>query len=280
MKSFDQEMKKRAQAEEMHLQPDAEDRFREAMDAARIAAAQRQAEKPKRKKGLVWLVSVECIAAAVLAFALLPVRDMTDQGLIPLETQQAISATMVPVTQPQRALAPQVQFEGVSISGETSLYASFRNDTDEIWLVEWSAQIRGDAAQASGLIWLEPGTECMEQLVCLDVDKEAEITARYRGLRVQARVLHWMDGETLLPGAEGYADQQSLMEDSFAAGALILAPGDWQNGQAGVMRLPLPEAHQMEDSAVAYYLRQGVLEESTLCSGAETLHLTSVEESR
>lgn len=284
MKTFDLQMKKCAQAEEMRLKPDAEERFREAMDEARIASAKIENAKPRRKNRLVWLVSAECIVAAVLLFALLPARDVTDQALIPQETQAALSAQMVPITQPRKAHAPQVRFKGVSISGEGSLYASFQNDTDDTWLVEWSAQRKGDEAQSGGLIWLEPGAECGEHFVWLDAGDEAEITARYRGLRVQDKVLHWMDGELLHPGEEGYAGQQSLMEDAFAAGALILAPGDWENGQAGAMRLLMPaswEAAHPEKAALDYYLEQGVLiEESALCSGEETLRLISLEEAR
>lgn len=276
MNRFDEKIRSRAQAEKMRLTVDAEERFRDGMEEAHIACAQCDVQKPGKKKALIWLVSAECILAALLIFALLPARDVTDQAGFPQETQAAISAAMQPVT------LPQVSFEGAALNGEVSLYGAFRNQSDDIWLVEWTAQFHGDAAQSQGLIWLEPGAECTERIAWKKADGETVITAAYRGLRVDARVLHWTEGGLLAPEEEGYQEQQSLLEDAFAAQALILLPGAWENGQAGPMQLVLPDRYRQEhpqQSAVEYYLSMGILkDQSALCSGEESIRLVNAEQ--
>ena len=276
-REFDRMIRARASAEEIKLSPLAQEHFQEGMDNARIHQARQNLQKPRKKSRIAWILSAECIVAAVLVFLFLPARDVTDQGLLPQESRQAISATMVPITQPLSARAPEVRFDAVAEKDGTKLYGSLANRTDDIWLVEWSAQMEEDQAEANGLIWLEPGVECSECLVQLEAQREINLSVEYRGYRVAAKMLHWMDGDPLHPGEEGYEDQQSLMMDAFAAQALILAPGGWENGQAGAMNLPMPESWHAENpdgSAVAYYLKQGMLEDgSALCGGTERMEL-------
>ena len=71
-----------------------------------------------------------------------------------------------------------------------------------------------------------------------------------------------MDGDWLRPGEEGYAAQQALITDAYENGALVLAPGDWENGMAGPMALVLPDA-MGNTSPLETYLAAGlVVEES------------------
>ena len=73
-----------------------------------------------------------------------------------------------------------------------------------------------------------------------------------------ADVLHWMDGDWLRPGEDGYAAQQALITDAYENGALVLAPGNWENGMAGPMALVLPDALG-NVSALETYLAAGLI---------------------
>ena len=146
---FDQEMRKRAQGEHMSLVSDAEERFGDAMDAARM-------HKPEKSHGQKWklraVLALECAVAITLVLFFWPRRDVTDQS--PMQQE----VPMVPVTQPRYAKAPEVDFS-VEAGQTLTLHTSMRNDTEDIWLVEWQAEMKGDSAAASQLVWMEPGTE-------------------------------------------------------------------------------------------------------------------------
>jgi len=280
-REFDRMIRRRTAEEKMKLSDAAQEHFCDALDHARIRQVRQETKATPQKHRIAWILSLECIVAAVLMFLILPARDVTDQGFAPQKSQQEISATMVPVTQTAGAYAPEVSFEVAEGDGASRLLGSFSNQTEDIWLVEWSAQLQNDPAKSSGLIWLEPGVECTEELVWLCKDEKAMIDLNYCGYRVAAKMLHWLDGELLEPGMEGYVDQQSLMEDAFAAKALILAPGIWENGQAGTMRILLPDswrAAHPEQSEIGYYLEQGILEDgSALCAGNAQIRIGTSE---
>lgn len=262
-RQFDQQMRKRAQGEHMSLVSDAEERFGDAMDTARMHKAE---EAHGRKWKLRAVLAVECAVAIALVLFFWPRRDVTDQ--FPMQQE----VPMVPVIQPQYAKVPEVDFvveEGQTITLQTNV----RNDTDEIWLVDWQAEKVGDSTAASQLLWMEPGTACSSR-AWWQADEKMELNMSYRGYRVTAKVLHWMDGEWLKPGQEGYAEQQSLIEAAFEADALILSPGIWLNGKAGTMRLVLPDSYQKEHpdlTPLSYYVEKGMLEDAyLLCSGGES----------
>ena len=82
------------------------------------------------------------------------------------------------------------------------------------------------------------------------------------GYRVDADVLHWMDGDWLRPGEEGYAAQQALITDAYENGALVLAPGNWENGMAGPMALVLPDALGNISSLETYLAAGLIVQES------------------
>ena len=67
-----------------------------------------------------------------------------------------------------------------------------------------------------------------------------------------------MDGDWLRPGEDGYAAQQALITDAYENGALVLAPGNWENGMAGPMALVLPDALG-NVSALETYLAGGLI---------------------
>lgn len=265
-RTFDEQMKTRAAAEEMSLRAQVQERFADAADLARVHPA----DSPVRRSWKVrTLLALECAAAIALVLFLWPRQDVTDQDLL---SQQDISSAMVPVTQPQYAKAPKVDF--IVDAGQTIvLKTDVKNETDAIWLVEWQGQMKDDSASASQLLWMEPGTKCTER-AWWQADGNIKLDMSYRGYRVTARVLHWMDGEWLKEDEEGYAEQQSLIEAAFEAEALILAPGIWLNGKAGPMRLVLPARYQKEHPNVTplnYYLEKGMLkDEYLLCSGGES----------
>lgn len=67
-----------------------------------------------------------------------------------------------------------------------------------------------------------------------------------------------MDGDWLRPGEDGYAAQQALITDAYENDALVLAPGNWENGMAGPMALVLPDALG-NVSALETYLAAGLI---------------------
>ena len=108
---------------------------------------------------------------------------------------------------------------------------------------------------------LEPGASCTDRAAWPAEGEEAPAW-RYTAYRVAAGVLHWMDGDWLRPGEDGYAAQQELITDAYENGALVLAPGDWENGMAGEMALVLPDA-MGNVSALETYLTAGLLVEES-----------------
>lgn len=217
MKNFDASIRKKIAQENLRLTPEAEIRFEQSMARARM-------HTPARKRKTQWIAvaSAACILLPVIMlFALLPAQDTVQNAAAPADQPE-----MLPLIQPV-----------VEIAEGEALHARMQNPSDEIWLIEWQAD------EERTLIWLEPGAEC-------EWRTEAN-TVCYRGLRVTADVLHWVDTEA------DEAEQQELIADAFANGALVLAPGGWENGEAGEMLLPLPDG--VEGDAVEVYLNSGDL---------------------
>ena len=264
-REWDDALRRRAQDEVWKLTPEAEVRFQAAEARGRREAARPKVEHKRRVPAFAWLVAAECALALLLI--LWPARDRV-RGPLPA-VQDA--GSMRPVTQGQQALSPRVEMYATLLEGqEARVEGSFANETDESWLVEWFSQLEGKQPERR-LLWLEPGASCEDATAWGTARAGQTLQWSYRGYRVTADVLHWLDGDPLAPGDEGYEDQQDLMEEALEADALILAPGDWPNGQAGEMRLPLPDAYlaaHPQESALGYYLEKGMVEEAfDLCQG-------------
>ena len=264
-REWDDALRRRARDEMWKLTPEAEARFQAAEARGRREAARPRAERKKRLPAIAWLVAAECALALLLI--LWPARDRV-RGPLPAARD---AESMQPVTQGQQALAPRVDLYATLLEGqEARVEGRFANETDEIWLVEWFSQLEGKQPERR-LLWLEPGASCEDAMAWGTARAGQALQWSYRGYRVTADVLHWLDGERLAPGDEEYAAQQDLMEAAFEADALILAPGDWPGGQAGEMDLLLPDAYLAEhpgESPLGYYLDKGMVESAfDLCQG-------------
>lgn len=264
-REWDDALRRRARDEMWKLTPEAEARFQDAAARGRREAARPRAERRRRLPAFAWLVAAECALALLLI--LWPARDRV-RG--PLPAAQDVES-MQPVTQGQQALAPRVDLYATLLEGqEARAEGRFANETDEIWLVEWFAQLEGEQPRRR-LLWLEPGASCEDATAWGTARAGQTLQWSYRGYRVTADVLHWLDGDPLTPGDEEYAAQQELLEAAFEAEALILAPGDWPGGQAGEMDLLLPDAYLAEhpgESPLGYYLDKGMVEAAfDLCQG-------------
>ena len=209
MKNFDESIRQRIIKEELHLNPEAEVRFEQAMARARTA------QKPKRNRAWIAVLAAACLIGL---FFWKPTEDIIRNTVLPTPVPE-----MIPLMQPT-----------VSVAEKT---IRMHNPSDEIWLMEW--QTPDDRE----LIWLEPGAECEW--------RTDAARAQWKGYRVTSDFLHWMDTDA------DEAEQQELMADAFTNGAMILAPGEWENGEAGAMNLPLPNG--VEGDAVEIYLKSGDL---------------------
>lgn len=255
---FDRRMRSRAAQEPIRLKPEAEVRFEQAMARARTQPA----EEARGKRHWGWKLGAALAVQCALVLAILwfvPAQDRVKAAL-PMDAPKLVSSEMLPLAQSEPA--PQAQVDAVYTQEGFQVVGSFRNQADDIWLMGWSAQT-GDR-RTGDLLWLEPGAACVQHTVWQNLPAKVELHWQYQGYRVTADVLHWVDSE-----AEE-ADQKTLMEDAFACGALLLLPGDWENGAAGPMQLLLPESYQQANPNVTpldYYLAQGLIEaQEGLCS--------------
>lgn len=255
--TFDQRVRRRAAQEQIRLKPEAEFRFEQAMARARTQPAEEGHSKRHWGWKLGAVLAVQCaLVLAVLWFV--PAQDRV-KGALPMDAPKLVSSEILPLAQSHSA--PMAQVDAVYTQGGFLVEGSFCNQSDDIWLIGWTAQT-GDR-RTGDLLWLEPGAACVQHTVWQDLPEKVELNWQYQGYRVTADVLHWVDAE-----AEE-ADQQMLMEDAFACGALLLLPGDWENGAAGPMQLLLPKSYQQQNPGVApldYYLEQGLIQaEEGLC---------------
>lgn len=242
MNDFDRKMRDRAAQEEMQVNAAAEARM-----ADRLYSAPEPKKKKEREINILAVPAVLCgVAAALillLAFFLQPQTDST-LGVLPSETHLP---QMVPVTQGKLDEKPVVSSD-IVFEGDTVRMTTWLENPvdDDIWLIAWQPLLEGAVQQpVSQLIWLEPGAMCSQTYEWNGVEAQsATVRWQYTAYRVTAHTLHWMEDEALL-------------QDAFDAGALILQPGDWPNGQAGEMNLLLPKG-QTQDP-LSYYIENGML---------------------
>lgn len=256
--AFDARMKQRAQKEVLTASAEAQQRFQLAMQAGAQRMKQGRGQRSWQRV-LAVSTAVAMIAAAI--FLIQPPSDQFNRSAV--SSDQTIWNTPVPVTVPECTV-------GITVSNRTlHAEATLSNHTGDIWLMQWEAQPMGNVqklAGPTGLIWLETGITFTDhaswKLTGGWEEQPAQAQWAFTGYRVEEKLLHWIEGEWLMPGSDGYEEQQMLIEDAFANGALILAPGDWPEGTSGEMQLVLPDRFQQENpsmDALSYYVQSGVL---------------------
>lgn len=211
------------------------------------------------KKAVAYAAVAAMAAAVFLAFQ--PPADQWNRSV--LTSGQEAVATPIPVT------IPEAFFETSVSSRMLHTKATFANHTGDIWLIKWNAEPTVSVQQTkepTDLIWLETGITFTDdtswKLAGGWNEQTLETEWDYIAYRVADKMLHWIEGEWLLPGSEGYEEQQMLIEDAFVNGALILAPGDWPEGTSGEMQLVLPDSFSREHpemDALSYYAQKGLL---------------------
>jgi len=255
---FDESMKKRAKAECFSASAQAQQHLQQAM---RKGAAHMGAKRGRMAWRRILAYTAVAAMAAAVVLMIQPPADQWNRSAITSEHETV--PTPVPVT------VPQADFS-VSVSNRTlHAQAAFSNHTGDIWLIHWNAEPQLSVqrlSEATDLIWLETGISFTDEASwklsggwqAQPVEAEWDYTA----YRVAAKLLHWVEGEWLLPGSEGYEQQQMLIEDAFVNGALILSPGEWPEGTSGEMQLVLPDSFQQEHpemDALSYYVQTGLL---------------------
>ncbi len=248
---FDEALRSRAQAERFDTSPEADARLERA-----IRRGLRARPRPTRLAPLM-AGAAACLAAAALWLTQPPADRVS--GNAPTAAPARFETVL-----PLASGAQEVRSEAHATveNGVWRAEASFSNGSQEIYLVSWSVDTDETLLEApDALIWLEPGASCTDRAAWPAEGEEAPAW-RYTAYRVAAGVLHWMDGDWLRPGEDGYAAQQALITDAYENGALVLAPGDWENGMAGEMALVLPDA-MGNVSALETYLTAGLLVEES-----------------
>lgn len=291
--AFDEALRRRAQRERLEPPAQADERMARAIREGRARAAaphsgvkdmtetlnwpdERQRTPPKPRLRAVRLVPLLTGAAACLAaVALWAVRTPVDRVLQTTSdagpaAQTTGFETVLPLSDGENgtsALAPQGEAHAASERGVWRAETRFFNDTQDIWLVSWAVDTAADMLESPDeLIWLEPGASCTDYAAWPVEGEQETPTWQYTAYRVDADVLHWMDGDWLRPGEEGYAAQQALITDAYENGALVLAPGNWENGMAGPMALVLPDALG-NISSLETYLAAGLIVQESGGSG-------------
>lgn len=270
MKQFDEQLRKRVQQE--HWQASKEARMH--LLIALEKAERKTAPAPSARRWRAAL-AVGLVGTAVLLMTLSdPRKDiLNESGMLPAH-QETIVQTQGK-TDPVRPNADL----NVKISQEAlQAEAVFSNQTEDIWLLQWSARPLSEAEYQTGpLVWLEPGVQFTDSLKWPLPQSRAEeqpvIEWKYTAYRVTAKIIQWLDEEWLKKGQEGYERQQDLLEAAWEAQALILFAGEWPGGQAGEVRLVLPDTHMQED-LLAYYasieaLEKGAEEHEVVAGSAQ-----------
>ena len=260
--AFDESLRRRAQEELFEISAEADARV-----ARAIRRGMRVDRKPQRATWAAPLTAaVAACAIAALVWLTQPITDRTVS--IEADFSSQVFETVLPLTngteeEDEKNSDIATDASAAVERGVWRAEARFSNDTQDIYLVSWSVDGAADLLEPPDeLIWLEPGASCTDY-AAWPVEGEQETPVwRYTAYRVTADMLHWMDGDWLRPGEEGYAAQQALITDAYENGALVLAPGDWENGMAGPMALVLPDA-MGNTSPLETYLAAGlVVEES------------------
>lgn len=276
--AFDEALRERARCERFEVEADVDFALRGAMEHEKTAGKSVGEAMTRRRLRLLPAMAA-ALACVALGLALMqPPKDLLRGSAAPTEAPEDMEITM-PLAQRKPKREPEVQAVLRASNDWACAEFTLSNDTEDIWLMDLTAAADGVALEtADGLIWLEPGASCTARAAWMPgqapggFGETLPMSWSCTAYRVTADLLHWMDGEWLEPGQEGYEAQQGLIEDAFANGALILAPGDWKNGVAGPMRLAVPGRFYGEHpdvSELAYYLGQGMLEKSDTKMGAQ-----------
>lgn len=260
MRAFDEQLRKMAQEE--RWTPSAKARA-ELCQAMRTGAPHAPG---KRRWHLPALAAGLAAAAVLVALAFRPPMDVQTGGL--LSTQQQDGFVLADGETPLPVTVPEGKINILSAEKGVSAQATFTNQTADIWLLQWDAQLLADASQtraAMPLIWLEAGVSFTDQAEWTLSEAlpggQARVEWSYTAYRVTADILQWLDEEWLTPGQEGYEEQQDLIQAAYEARAIILSAGNWPVGSAGEMRLVLPDGCEEED-VLDYYVRIGALEKA------------------
>lgn len=260
--AFDESLRRRAREETFEVSAQAD---------ARVTRAIRRGMRANRKtQRATWAVPMTvAVAACAIAAVVWLTQPITDRTVsIEADFSSRVFETILPLTngteeENEKNSDIATDASAAVERGVWRAEARFSNDTEDIYLVSWSVDGAVDLLEPPDeLIWLEPGASCTDY-AAWPVEGEQETPVwQYTAYRVTADMLHWMDGDWLRPGEEGYAAQQALITDAYENGALVLAPGDWENGMAGPMALVLPDA-MGNISPLETYLAAGlVVEES------------------
>lgn len=256
--TFDKRMRKQAQSESFTASARSQQLLKQAM----LKGASSMGGK---HSGAAWRRILAYTAVAAMAVAVIymiqPPSDRWSRSAITSEHETI--PTPVPVT------VPEADFELSVANRMLQAQATFSNHTGDIWLLHWNAEPQVGVQrvkEATDLIWLETGIsftdEASWKLAGGWQEQPVEAEWDYTAYRVADKLLHWVEDEWLLPGSEGYEEQQMLIEDAFVNGALILSPGDWPEGTSGEMQLVLPDSFQKEHpemDALSYYVQTGIL---------------------
>lgn len=247
MNRFDEKMRRRAAQEDWHTSPETDARLRRSLHSA-------AAERPRRRR-LLLAVPIVAAAATLMLLGIRPAPDARNQqGLLPSATP-----AFVPLAQGAADELPTVTADYTFAGDVVQLSVKMSNEKDDdIWLAEYQAQLNGQTVRM--LIWLEPGAQYQREYTWQDVQQDtADVQWSLAEYRVTAHTLHWMETQAYRDD-EDYEVDQTILRDACAAGALILRPGEWENGEAGEMELLLPDEFAGED-ALTYYATHGMLEE-------------------
>ncbi|MBP3646427.1 MAG: hypothetical protein J6K55_08375 [Clostridia bacterium] len=269
--TFDERMRKQVQAESFTPSVHAQQRLQQAMRKGAAVMGRNTGRIAWRR------IMAYTVVAAMAAAVILVIQPPSDQWNRSAVTSEHLTApTPIPVT------VPEAFFE-VSVSNRMlNTKATFSNHTGDIWLIKWNAEpaiSAQDMKEPTDLIWLETGITFRDdaswKLAGGWNEQTLETEWDYTAYRVADKMLHWIEGEWLLPGSEGYEEQQMLIEDAFVNGALILSPGDWPDGTSGEMQLVLPDSFQKEHpemDPLTYYAQKGLLIPDAQGQGVASAH--------
>lgn len=278
--AFDAELRRKIQREKFAVDPAVEQKLKQVMNAPRRDDGKKYVRRSRYR--YIPMVATLALAAALVVAIIAPPKDTT-HGTLPAEGEPA---TTVKALTSGETLglhiaenAPSVKVSIRYIGQQVTFAAEIVNDTESTWLLNWNsglAQAEQNAIPEGGeperLIWVEAGKTCTDSITW-EVERTAPQIINchwaYTGYRVDNGMLFWIDSQ-LSPDDPDYQVQQSLLDDAFAAGLLIV---QWHSGEADTVSLILPEhfaQSEPETSALAYYLSTGVLDQQSaaLCNRA------------
>lgn len=278
-KDFDAELRRKASNEDFTVNPTVEQKLRHTMKepAPSVDA------KPFRRFPYVPAVALLAVAAVLMVAIIAPHRDAT-HGVLPVGEDATITVSALTAGDISGSYTaeqtPSVKVD-IQYMGQLVTYTiHIGNDTQSAWLLSWHADMAQaeqnksvEADRQNRLLWVEAGKTCTDSIICkleAAAPKIVDCHWEYTGYRVDSNMLFWVDS-LLMPGDQDYQEQQSLLDDAFAAGSLMMMAEPWDSGEAGGVALVLPASftHDNPDiSALEYYLDAGALnrESAKACS--------------